>query len=281
MLAKHMHLHLRLEAADGGEAGLGVRQVGDAGLEVEEALDVGVDVAFLLEVSQGGAEMVGVIAVGVTARKDFHEGVVGGGIPLGGYSRSSVLEDGKCPGEAFLRGELLGVVDKLQLPAPVSELAASIEGGRVELESGARRLLGLLGLVEGSGELLQGLDQLLELRRGRRLLHGGDVLDDCLYLGGSGFRGCMELLGQVANCGGGVLSQDAHVFRERDNGLEEGGGFHQCKLASRIGEWVPRRLDRGQKSKERENSLSDLRYLLCAYRASRSAFAASILGSVS
>ena len=117
------------------------------------------------------------------------------------YSRSSVLEDDKCPGKAFLRGELLGFVDKLQLPAPVSTVAASVEGRRVELESGARRLLGLLGLLEGSGELLQGLDQLLELRRGRRLLHGGDVLDDCLDLGGSGFRGCMELLGQVAYCG--------------------------------------------------------------------------------
>ena len=151
MMTKHVHLHLRLEAANEGEAGLCVRQVWDAGVEVEEALDVDVDVAFLLEVSQGGAEMVGIIAVCVTARKDFHEVGVGGGIPLSGYSRSSVLEDGKCPGEAFLRGGLLGVVDKLQFPAPVSEVSASVEGRRVELESGARRLLGLLGLVEGSG----------------------------------------------------------------------------------------------------------------------------------
>ena len=37
-------------------------------------------------------------------------------------------------------------------------------------------------MFEGSGELLQGLNQLLELRRGRRLLHGGDVLDDCLNM---------------------------------------------------------------------------------------------------
>ena len=71
--------------------------------------------------------MICFIAVCVPARKDFHEGVVGGGIPLGGYSRSSVLGDGKCPGEAFLRGELLGVVDKLQFPAPVSKFAASVE----------------------------------------------------------------------------------------------------------------------------------------------------------
>ena len=91
----------------------------------------------------------------------------------------------------------------------------------------------------------------------------------------------MKLLGQVANCGGGVLSHDVHVLRERGKGLEEGGGFHLCKLASRLGEWVPRRLDRGQKSKEREPSVSDLRYLFCVYRAFRSAFAASILGSVS
>ena len=133
VLDKHMYLHLRLEAANEGNAGLGVRQVGDAGVEVKKAFDVGVDVAFLLEVSQGGAEVVCVIAVCVPARKDFHEGVVGGGIPLGGYSRSSVLEDGKCPGEAFLGGEPLGVVDKLQFSTPVSEVAASVEGRRVEL----------------------------------------------------------------------------------------------------------------------------------------------------
>ena len=45
-------------------------------MEVEEALDIGVDVACLAEISQGGAEMVCVIAVGVPARKDFHEVVV-------------------------------------------------------------------------------------------------------------------------------------------------------------------------------------------------------------
>ena len=38
MLAKNMHLHLRLEAANEGDAGLCVGQVGDAGVEVEEAL---------------------------------------------------------------------------------------------------------------------------------------------------------------------------------------------------------------------------------------------------
>ena len=76
MLTKHVHLHLRLEAANEGEAGLCVRQVWDAGAEVEEAHDVGVDVAFLLEVSQGGAEMVCVIAAGVPARMNFHEVVV-------------------------------------------------------------------------------------------------------------------------------------------------------------------------------------------------------------
>ena len=81
---------------------------------------------------------------------------MGGGISLGGYSRSSVLEDGNGPCEAILRGELLGVVDKLQLPAPVSEVAASVEGRRIELEAWR-----LLGLSEGSGELVQGLAQLL------------------------------------------------------------------------------------------------------------------------
>ena len=141
--------------------------------------------------------------------------------------------------------------------------------------------MGLLGLLEGSGELLQGLDQLLELRRGMWLLHGGDVLDDCLDLGCSFFRGCMELLGQVAYCGGGVLSHDVRVLRERGKGLEEGGWIHLCKLASRLGEWVPRRLDGEQKLKEREPSVTDLRYLLCVCRAFRSASAASILGSVS
>ena len=254
MLVKHMHLHLRLEAANEGESGLCVRQIWDAGVEVEKALDVGVDVAFLLELIQGGAEMVCVIAVCVPARKDFHEGVVCGGIPLGGCSRSSVLEDGKCPGEAFLRGELLGFVDKLQFPAPISKVTASVEGMRVELENGARILLKLLGLLYGSGELLQGLDQLLELRRGRRLLHGGDVLDDCLDLGGSGFRGCMKLLGQVANCGGGVLSHDVHVLRERGKGLQERGGFHLCKWVA-----IPD-LENGFRGETKAQKKENLRY---------------------
>ena len=82
--------------------------------------------------------MVSVIAVCVPARKYLHEVVVGGWIPLGGHSRSSVLEEGKCPCEAFLRGELLGFVDKLH-------------GRWVELESWARMRLGLL---KGSGELV-------------------------------------------------------------------------------------------------------------------------------
>ena len=99
--------------------------------------------------------MVCVIAVCVPARKDFHEGVVCGGIPLGGYSRSSVLENDNCPGEAFLRGELLGFVDKLQFSTPVSKVASSNEGRWVELESWARTLLGLL---KGSGELVQSMD---------------------------------------------------------------------------------------------------------------------------
>ena len=68
MLAKHMHLHLRLEAANEGKAGLGVRQVGDAGVEVEKAFHVGVDVACLVDVSQGGEEMVCILVVGVPAR---------------------------------------------------------------------------------------------------------------------------------------------------------------------------------------------------------------------
>ena len=62
-------------------------------------------------------------------------------------------------------------------------------------------------------------------------MHGGDVLDNCLDLGGGGFRGGMELLGQVAHGRGGILSHDVHVLRERGKGLEEGGGFHLC-------EWV-------------------------------------------
>ena len=42
-----MHWHLRLEAANQGEAGLGVGEIRDPGLELEEAIDVGVDVARL------------------------------------------------------------------------------------------------------------------------------------------------------------------------------------------------------------------------------------------
>ena len=74
-------------------------------------------------------------------------------------------------------------------------------------------------MLKGSGELLQGLDQLLQLRRGRRILHGGGVLDDGLDLGGGGVRGCMELLARVARRGGGILSHDVHVLRERGKGL--------------------------------------------------------------
>ena len=192
MLTKHAHLHLWLEAANEGEAGLAVRQVGDTGVEVEEALGVGVDVAFLLEVGQGGAEIVCVVAVGVPARKDFHESIAGGWVPLGGYSRSSVLEDGKCPGEAFLRGELLGFVDKLQFSTPVSKVASSVEGRWVELQSWARRLL---GLVKGRGELVQSLDQLLQLGRGRRGLAGSNILDHGLDLSRGVLRSCVDLLG--------------------------------------------------------------------------------------
>ena len=76
MLTKQVHLHLCLEAANEGEAGLGVRQIGDAGVEVEEALDVGVDVACLAEICQGGAEMICIIAVCAPARKNFHEVLV-------------------------------------------------------------------------------------------------------------------------------------------------------------------------------------------------------------
>ena len=47
MLIKHVYLHLRLEAANEGNAGLSVRQAGDAGVEVMKAFDVCVDVAFL------------------------------------------------------------------------------------------------------------------------------------------------------------------------------------------------------------------------------------------
>ena len=91
----------------------------------------------------------------------------------------------------------------------------------------------------------------------------------------------MELLGQVANSGGGVLAHDVHVVRERGKGLEEGGGFHLCKWVA-----IPD-LENGfrggwtgnKSSKGREPSVSDLRYLLCVYRAFRSAFTASMLGS--
>ena len=48
MLTKHVHLHLRLEAANEGETGLGVQQVWDAGVEVKKAFDAGVDVAFFV-----------------------------------------------------------------------------------------------------------------------------------------------------------------------------------------------------------------------------------------
>ena len=97
-----------------------IREVGDSGVEVKEALEAGVGVACLPQVGQGGADVVGGIAVCAPARKNVHECIAGGSVPLGSYARSSVLEDGKGPGEASLRGELLGVVDKLQLPPPVS-----------------------------------------------------------------------------------------------------------------------------------------------------------------
>ena len=76
---------------------------------------------------------------------------------LGGHSRSSVLEDGKCPCEAFLRGELLGIIDKLQFDASL-ESRRVVEGRRLYLVGWARRLL---GLMKGSGEMMQ-------LGRGRR-----------------------------------------------------------------------------------------------------------------
>ena len=96
------------------------REVGESGVEVKEAIDVGVGVACLPQVGQGCADVVDVIAVCAPARKNVHEGIAGGGVPLGSYAQSSVLEDGTGPGEASLRRELLGVVDKLLLPPPVS-----------------------------------------------------------------------------------------------------------------------------------------------------------------
>ena len=101
------------------------------------------------------------------------------------------MEEGKCPGEAFLHGELLGIIDKLQFSTPVSKVAASVEGRRVELEIWARRLLGLL---KGSGEVVQSLDQLLQLGRRRRGLGHGDIMHRRLDFGRGVLRRGVDLL---------------------------------------------------------------------------------------
>ena len=62
-----------------------------------------------------------------TGAKEFPRWpIVGGGLSLGGCSRSSILEPGKDPGEAFFRGELLGVVGEFQLPSLFSEVATPV-----------------------------------------------------------------------------------------------------------------------------------------------------------
>ena len=159
-------MHLWLEAANEGEAGLSVGKPRDAVLDVEEPVDEGVNVSRLLEIGEGGTEVEGIVAVCVPVRKDLHEGIVEGGSPLGGCSRSPVLKEGEGSSEFFLRGELFGVVDGFQLAASFSEVVTHVISGRLELESGAGRFL---GLQEGGGELEQGLGQLLVHRRGRRM----------------------------------------------------------------------------------------------------------------
>ena len=103
----------------------------------------------------------------------------------------------------------------------------------------AARRAELLGLLKGSGDLVQSLDQLLQLGRGWRGLGRSNILHHRLDLGGGILRILVDLLIQVANRLCGVLSHDAHVLGERGHGLDE--GVHLGKLASRLGEWVPRR----------------------------------------
>ena len=66
---------------------------------------------------------------------------MGGGLSLGGCSRSSILELDKEPGEAFFRGELLGVVGEFQLPSPFSEVATPVTS-RVGNPSGFLKKIG-------------------------------------------------------------------------------------------------------------------------------------------
>ena len=85
--------------------------------------------------------------------------------------------------------------------------------------------------MKGSVELVQGLNQLLPLWRGRRGLGHGDLLVHSLDLDRGVLRGSVHLLGKVADRLGGVLSH-AHALGERGHGLEECGRVHLCKCAA-------------------------------------------------
>ena len=58
--------------------------------------------------------------------------------------------------------ELFGGIDELELAAPFAEVTTPVVSGRVELQRGAGMRLGML---QGGGELVQGLHQLLDLGR--------------------------------------------------------------------------------------------------------------------
>ena len=145
-LAEHMYLHLG-EAAHQCEAGLFVGEVGNAGLELEEAVNVRVNIAGLPEVGQSCAIVIGVVAIGVATREGVHQGIVVGGVGVCGDSGGTILKEGECPGELFLRVELFGCVDELELATPFAEVTTPVAGGRVELQRGAGLRLGGLGLL--------------------------------------------------------------------------------------------------------------------------------------
>ena len=90
-----------------------------------------------------------VISVGVPAGEDLHElGVVVGG-RLSGYSGGAVLEEREGPCEPLGVGELLCVIDQLELSLPLAEVRPTVVGRRNQLERGVG-LLGCSCLMRGA-----------------------------------------------------------------------------------------------------------------------------------
>ena len=85
---------------------------------------------------------------------------------------------------------LFGGVDELELSAPFAEVTTPVVSGRVELQRGAGMRLGML---QGGGELGQGLHQLLEL--------GPIVVEGVLQCSGD----CSKLFLSLRDASGGGL----------------------------------------------------------------------------